>query len=100
MVRPGMTEGTAADAAPESTALDLNPGVNVGAAKFAHAPQPSGGRPNQSELDAAQAEARHEASPSSYNGPDKIEHKKTGPGLFLIGGVVVLILLALLFFLR
>lgn len=100
MVRPGMTEGTPADAAPESGRLDLNPGVNVGAAQFAHAPPPPGGMPSQSQLDDAQAEARHDASPASYDGPDKVEHKKTGAGLLLIGGVVVLILLALLFFLR
>jgi hypothetical protein len=100
MARPGMTEGTPADDAPESTRLDLDPGRNVSTAQYAHTSPPPGGMPSQAELNDAQAQARREASPPSYKAPEKIDERKPGAGLFLIGGAVVLIILAMLFFLR
>jgi hypothetical protein len=100
MARPGMTEGTPADDAPEVGRMDLDPGRNVGTAPYAHsAPPPPGGMPSQAELNQAQAEARREASAPSYKQPEKIESGKNGRGILLIGGAILLIILALLFFL-
>jgi len=92
-----MTPGTPPDDAPESGRLDLDPGRNVGTAEFAHAAAEE--RPSQTELDEAQAEARHAAAPPSYQAPEAVENRRPGPGLLVIGGAVVVIVLAALFFL-
>lgn len=105
MARPGMTEGTPADGSPETQRLDLDPGRNVSTAQFGNAGAQPGagidrGRPSQPELDDAQAEARRDASPASYQQTEKTERKKPTAGLLLIGGAVVIIVVALLVFLR
>lgn len=99
MARPGMTPGTPPDAAPETGRLDLDPGRNVGTAEFAHASPPPDARPSQTELDEAQAEARRAASPPSYQAHETVENRRPGPGLLVIGGAIVVIVLAALFFL-
>jgi hypothetical protein len=72
MARPGMTEGTSNDAAPEAVRLDLDPGRNVGTAELA-------------------------AGPPSYRGPERTT-ERPWPAIGLAAIVVAVIAAAIVFY--
>jgi hypothetical protein len=98
MARPGMTEGTSNDAAPEAVRLDLDPGRNVGTAELAAGPSAAPAQPTRAEARAnAQAEQRHAAAPPSYRGPERTT-ERPWPAIGLAAIVVAVIAAAIVFY--
>jgi hypothetical protein len=93
MARPGMTEGTSDEAAPEAVRLDVDPGRNVGTAELAAGPAPAPAAARE-EVAAAQ---RREMSPPSYQGPEQIT-ERPWPAMALVAVVVVVIAAAVVFY--